>query len=114
MTVALTLAAAAFAQERYVAIFDLDRAGEVAAMTGCDGEGCFEIDLTGIVVRIDPTNGQIVLGVPQEDGSWSMESWDNCHYDYENQMSVCDEFALPERCDCSEPYGWPDGQTPAM
>jgi hypothetical protein len=105
MTLAL-FALTALAQPRYTAIFHLDRFGNVESMEGCIDGYCSELDLTGVEIVQDRGLGFSIL---DEDDGTANESWDNCHYDFENQMSVCDEFVLPEHCECSEPYEW-EGQ----
>jgi hypothetical protein len=80
----------------------LDRFGNVESMEG----SCRTLDLTGVDIVLDSDRGFTIV---EQDGRTAMESWDNCHYDYDNQMSVCDEFVLPEPCECSEPYEW-EGQ----
>jgi hypothetical protein len=109
--IALLLAAPALAQEapeevRFTAFFQHDRAGAVVGMDLCRNDRCVEIDLTGFVVR--PIRGGFAI-LDEDDATASFESWDNCHYDYVDQVSECDEFVLPEPCNCSEPNTWPEG-----
>jgi hypothetical protein len=102
--------AAALAQQapetRYTSIFHFDRFGNVESMEGCVNGRCRELDLRGVIVV--PSSDLSSFSILDEEGT-EIESWDPCQYDYNEQISICDEFILPKPCECSEPYEW-EGQ----